>query len=35
MTIVTNANTNIGWQKNADNVNKIINLITDLIEEIK
>ena len=35
MTIVTTANTNIGWQKNADNVNKIINLITDLIEEIK
>lgn len=35
MTIVTNANTNIGWQNNADNVNKIINLLTDLIEEIK
>lgn len=35
MTIVTNANTNIGWQKNGENVNKIINLLTDLIEEIK
>ena len=35
ITIVTNANTNVSWQKNEENVKKILNLIDELLSKIE
>lgn len=35
LTIVTNANTNVSWQENGENVKKILNLIVELIKTIE